>query len=459
MSDQRPTDDIATLKGMLTSKDGRKLKNVAEIGSGGQGRVFSVTSEGENSLALKWYHPPKPEGRASYEDQRLALEELIHIEPPDPRFLWPLDMVYHQGQYGYLMRLRPPEYKSIEDIILGLAKFDRCGPYRALTAAGMNLASCFGKLHREGYCYKDINFGGPFVRPDTGDVLICDNDNVRANRKTKSVVFYPAFAAPEVNRGEAICTTATDAHSLAVLLFYLFMRGHPLEGRREIAVVVFEANAKMRTFGTDPLFVFDPRDTSNRPVSGIQNHVIANWGRLPAFAQKVFEESFTEGLKNPDARPLDDRWQRLMSRLRDSLHRCRRCGLDSFVDLAAVRSRGETQTPCGFCGTMAVVPPRVVFADAEVCISDGCNIYPHHLGRAQDSPVPIATFSRHETKHELIGLKNLTANPFHFVDPDGTSREVPPGRSVSVVEGRQVNFGFGTGTMHWAAPATGWAPS
>jgi eukaryotic-like serine/threonine-protein kinase len=38
------------------------------------------------------------------------------------------------------------------------------------------------------------------------------------------------FMAPEIIRGEALRSTLTDLHSLAVFLFYLFVRGHPLEG-------------------------------------------------------------------------------------------------------------------------------------------------------------------------------------------------------------------------------------
>jgi hypothetical protein len=39
-----------------------------------------------------------------------------------------------------------------------------------------------------GYSYRDISFGNLFFDPDTGDVLICDNDNVSANGKDMSGV-------------------------------------------------------------------------------------------------------------------------------------------------------------------------------------------------------------------------------------------------------------------------------
>lgn len=33
-------------------------------------------------------------------------------------------------------------------------------------------------LHRHGYSYQDLNDGNFFINPESGDVLICDNDNV-----------------------------------------------------------------------------------------------------------------------------------------------------------------------------------------------------------------------------------------------------------------------------------------
>jgi hypothetical protein len=258
-----------------------------------------------------------------------------------------------------------------------------------------------------------------------------------------------------VNRGEADCTIDTDKHSLAVLLYYLFMRGHPLEGRREVGTVVFEASAKLRSFGTTPIFVFNPQDTSNRAVSGIHDTVVANWKRLPSFAKNAFVTTFTDALSDPQKRLNDTQWLDVMSRLRDSLFTCRHCKLETFLDIDAVRASAETN--CSFCGVAVALPPRIVFAHAEVCISEGCFIYPHHFGRSRDSAEPLAAFARHETKHEIVGLKNLTNSPFLLRDGDGTSKEVPPGKSVSVVEGRQVDFGLGTGTIRWretAAPGT-----
>ena len=76
-----------------------------------------------------------------------------------------------------------------------------------------------------------------FFDPDTGDVLICDNDNVSANGIDNSSVYgTPRFMAPEIVMGQAKPSRNTDLYSLAVLLFYMFMMGHPLEAKLEAEI-------------------------------------------------------------------------------------------------------------------------------------------------------------------------------------------------------------------------------
>ena len=265
----------------LSSRSGLTLTVKDQLGEGGQGTVYRVRTSGGDDYALKWYHRPNAQTLQGYEEQRQALmggssnaQALVDRSPPDHRFLWPRDYVEQAMRdasgsytgYGYVMDLRPSAFASIEDLVLGRVKFprDQGGPLRTLCTAAIGIADSFRVLHLQGLCYKDINYGGPFFDPVSGDVLICDNDNVRVN-KTPGIVYFQEFAAPEVNLGQADCTTRTDDHSLAVLLFFMFCRGNPLEGQREINTYVFEDKAKLRTFGSDPIFIFDPSNASNRP--------------------------------------------------------------------------------------------------------------------------------------------------------------------------------------------------
>ncbi len=78
------------------------------------------------------------------------------------------------------------------------------------------------------------------------------------------------FMAPEVCRREVEPNAATDRFSLAILLFYIFMLGHPLKGKRELELAFDKSDidGSRRLCGDDPVFVFDPANASNRPIPG-----------------------------------------------------------------------------------------------------------------------------------------------------------------------------------------------
>ena len=67
----------------------------------------------------------------------------------------------------------------------------------------------------------------------------------------------------------------TDLYSLAVLLFYILLVSHPLEGAREASIKCFDRPAMDKLYGTEPLFIYDPQDDSNRPVPQYHDNAIA----------------------------------------------------------------------------------------------------------------------------------------------------------------------------------------
>src|ERR1051325_1345529 len=80
--------------------------------------------------------------------------------------------------------------------------------FRALATAGLELANSYLQLHARGLCYRDISFGNAFFDPYTGEILICDNDNVTVDNQSHSAVYgTPRFMAPEIVRGEPVPST------------------------------------------------------------------------------------------------------------------------------------------------------------------------------------------------------------------------------------------------------------
>jgi len=391
---------------MLATSDGLMLKIVEFIGSGGQGEVYRVLAEG-TEYALKWYHHPGTDSqRRMAREQREALSKyLLRNAPPDGRFLWPIAIVEDPKNttFGYLMPLMPDRFFGLEALVLGQMR--PVPTFRTLCRAAIGLAECFRKLHNMGACYKDINLGGPVIDPVNGDVMVCDLDNVRINKTPGNIIFV-FFAAPELIRGDSICQTNTDIHSLAVLLFYMFVRQHPLDGLRQLQVNVFNEAAQRKYYGRKPLFIFDPKDDSNRPIPGFHDHAIRNWGLYPHFLQRLFIRAFTDGLTAPALRVREGEWMEAFSTLRDCRYYCSECGAECFMDFE--RTPDGVDPTCWRCNQTSVVPMRLEIGDRWVLLNHDTEIFGHHLGQRLDFGRPGGRVSRHPNDPRKWGITNLT---------------------------------------------------
>jgi len=414
------------------------------LGSGGQGEVYQARWEGK-PFALKWYFPDSANA-----GQLRSLQTLVHKGPPSARFLWPLELLSNSGfpGFGYLMQLRGPRFKGVIDIMKR-----RVEPsFRALATAGFGLAESFLDLHAKGLCYCDISWGNVFLDPDTGEVAICDNDNVIVNGQKPTIAGTPYFMAPEVVRAEALPSIETDKFSLAVLLFYLFFVDHPLKGKKEAAIRAFDLPAMNKLFGTEPLYIFDPSDSSNAPVAGLHDNAIAFQEVYPTFLKKLFEKAFTTGLRDPQhGRVTENEWRSAMVRLRDSIVYCRHCGAENFYDAEAMQAGGGKPVACWSCAKDVVLPFRIRINKAVSMLNHDSKLYPHHVddGRLFDFSGPVAEVVRHPQNPGIWGLKNLSSEKWVVIAQDGTAKDVEPGKSAPLASGSRINFGKVEGDIRY----------
>ncbi|HLI85479.1 MAG TPA: hypothetical protein VKV17_16310 [Bryobacteraceae bacterium] len=407
------------------------------LGSGGQGEVYRA-EWGGRQVALKWYLP----GCATLR-QRALLEALIRKGPPTSRFLWPRELASAPGVpgFGYIMALREARFRGIADLMRR-----RIDPtFRALATAGFWLAHSFLHLHSEGFCYRDISFGNIFFDPCSGEIAIGDNDNVTVNGDRESgILGTPRFMAPEVVRGDALPNTETDLFSLAVLLFYLFLVHHPLEGRRELAIHSFDLPAMTKLYGAEPVFIFDPRNRSNEPVPGYHDNALLYWPIYPRFLRDLFTRSFTEGLRSVQARVREGEWRAAMIRLRDSILYCRACGAENFYDGDALRANGGQPGACWSCGARIQLPFRLRVGRATVMLNHDTRLYPHHVDEQtpNDFSRPVAEVAVHPEHPDVWGLRNLDDVKWSLCQAaDPTPVEVLPGRTLRLAAGVRINFG------------------
>ena len=425
------------------------------LGSGGQGEVYRVSvvdGSMAQSLALKWYFP-----EWSTRQQWADLAWLTEQAPPSASFLWPIDMAVAKvgrqtSSFGYVMPLRPPRYHSCVGIVSGRLDIS----FSSLLRACLLLADAFLSLHAKGLCYRDISFGNAFIDPTSGDVLIADNDNVAINVEgSVGIRGTDRFMAPEVVRGEALPSVATDLYSLAVLLFYLLMVSHPLEGRRMLHGDVFGRDDAADLYGWHPLFVFDPEDGSNSPDPDRHQNAAMYWRLYPQMLRDLFVRAFTDGLHSPvDGRVREGEWRDCMARLLDLLIQCS-CGAEVFVE-----PDGRPVAPCWSCSSPSLIPnglPMLVLDPAGerhvVALNLGRRLFAHHLRRRRyDYRVIAAEVIRHPQALNVIGIRNLSPDTWiasigSDAESSGAEVVVSPGRSVTITPGTSIDFGHLRGVV------------
>ncbi len=419
----------------LVTANGRRGTVGALLGAGGQGEVYHVMVEGL-PLALKWYHTHYIEIDTGL---RLRLETSVRRGAPTENFLWPIDMVTVPGSvsFGYLMPLRADRYTGIRDLIAPPPRrLNLTLAQRALVC--LQLADSFLELHAAGFCYQDINFGNIFLDPATATILICDNDNVNVDGADASIYGTRKFMAPEVVRRDVLPSSRTDLFSMAVLFFYTIFGWHPLDGAREHAIDLMNADAELRLYGTEPRFIFDPADSSNGPVAGFHDPLVARWNALSPTLRALFVRAFGPGLQDPAARVMETEWRPGMSTLVDAAFACAGCGFEQ------VAVPGTGRAACLSCRADMVLPMALSLGSRTILLDDGRTfaLDSRDRRRSVDARVEV-----HPRRPELIGLRNLTADAWRVSLPGGSAHRAEAGQAVRIVAGARIEFGRGSGTI------------
>ena len=244
---------------------------------------------------VKWYRP------LPHADQiRNAIAGLTAGPGPTRRFAWPLDLVESDrvSGFGYVMPHAGAALSAPRPVISAIDPL----PFRTAAGIGRRIADAFAALHAAGLCYRDISLGNLLVDPGAARSR---SWTTTMSGTDGSAVFVKGRSASWPRRCSATRSppsTVSDLHSLAVILFFLLVHGHPLEGSRPRARAT--AGTPMVTsprpvspcehFGRSPLFVFDPDDHSNRPEPGDPG---SPGGRsTPAYLRDLFSRTFSVGL-------------------------------------------------------------------------------------------------------------------------------------------------------------------
>ena len=410
------------------------------LGGGGQGEVYRVTIDGRN-FALKWYFD-----RCQTSDLRNSLKVLIEKGAPSKAFLWPIRLVEYRGKFGYVMDLRPSTYENSEGIISRELNLS----YTTVCNACLQLIDAFRQLHIGGLSYQDISWGNIFIDPQTGNVLICDNDNVAPHGATVAGISgTPGFMAPEIVRGEARPDTYTDLFSMAVLIFRMLFIEHPFNGRRYAEEECLDDDFRRKIYGYDPIFIYDPNNNANRPDPDTQSNAEIFRKLYPKYLRDLFTTTFTKGLTDrQNGRPMEEAWINAFRRIRESIFPCPFCGVSVIYN----DSTNKTII-CFKCMQNLNTPPRMKISTSRkeriLIINPNTKIYAYQLDPGlfdiEEGDVIVGEVAQNPKNPSVWGLRNLTGDNWFYSTANGEEKSCAPNKAIVLNKELSINFGTATG--------------
>ncbi|MDR0904181.1 MAG: serine/threonine-protein kinase [Ruminococcus sp.] len=392
---------------VLTTINNKTATVISKIGEGGQGTVYNCEYCGK-VMALKWYHKNIHKNPTAFLDN---LKQNVAAGAPDKRFLWPVDITNdYNGVFGYIMPIIPPAYKSFSSFLLAKTRFSSL---TAMIDSALEIITGFRELHKKGYSYQDINDGNFFINPDSGEVLICDNDNIAPYGENLGIAGKCRYMAPEVVMGQKLPDVQTDKYSLSVILFLLTYMNHPLEGKAAMPPCMTE-ELEQKIFAENPIFIFDKSDDTNRPVRGVHVNVLQRFPIFPETLREAYSYAFSYAvMKNEKPRLLEKEWQLIYRTVKTMIIPCGGCGFETFYNPA------ESANRCINCGTPLSLPITLKTRYANIPLYPGKYIYEHEISETGDDRKRVGMVTKGSKNPNIWGLRNLTDEGWLVIDTDG----------------------------------------
>ena len=424
-------------------KTGKKLKLLngetitvqKKIGEGGQGVVY-VVDYGGKQYALKWYLSGYLRGlKPDYKEFYKNLVHNVEDGAPSSHFLW-MQAVAVTGKessgFGYIMDLCPNNFCEFTKFIKAKEMFSSTN---AVINAAINIVDAFQALHRTGKSYQDLSPGNFFIDKDTGDVLICDNDNAASYGLNLGVGGTPGYMAPEVILGQAKPGMDTDLFSLSVILFELFFLSHPLEGANSCRHPCLTPQIERQLYAENPVFVCSKEDTSNAPVRGTCSNLMRLWPMYPEALHEKFRQAFSHDVLHHGQRRLSEKdWKDALYALLDQSVVCPLCGEMNFTDMAK-----DGSIVCVGCKRKIAVPHMIDVNNYEIAVDKDKCLTEYHLSYGDRSAVAGIVVESKKTKG-VYGLKNNSKGTWLVKYPGKEGIAYESGKTVTIIPGTEIEY-------------------
>ena len=422
------------------------------LGKGGQGAVYLVKDAKGEKKALKRYHIPMSTSHLE------SLRNIIKLGAPSRHFLWPLalsePMGYNKNIHGYIMDVYDSsQYVSFTRLMKGKATF----PSKEVQLQTLlDLVDAFDILHKKGLCIHDVDDSAFMFDCLKGQVLIGNCDTVAQPNAYHSVHGGNIkITAPEVFANMFEHDKYTDRFSLAVLMFMILTHTHPYNGKKGNPPngQPLTPDTMQNLYVREPVFIFHPTDTSNRPDPEDTN-ALNLWPTIPEFVQDLFIKTFTSGMPSPGIsrdeivrdrqnRTGETEWREALQRWMDTMCACPTCG---YTVCPTLKDHAFLPMHCPHCHkevTLKLPVMNVKKKDATVrtIVLDKGKIIPRNFISQVNTTEPAIEIVQSSSSSDTYGIKNLLPYPWRHIEKGELFHSVAePGMIIDALDGLIIEF-------------------
>ncbi len=371
----------------------------------GQGDIYKVYSN-QDIYALKLFHTG---------DQKRLRKQMSALQrrgQASSAFVHPLYVVNVEGHIGYIMEFindgPKGQYMDASVLFNGIERTSNGNtfhvelPFNKKLLVLYNIAEAVKVLFEADIALMDLKFENIKINKNDYSIKILDTDTA-VGRESKAIVSGTiGFMPPLTMRGEEVPNIYNDTYALAVMIYMTLIGGHPLRGRRYEEFCT--GNIDTYTFATNPIYTFNRKDDSNRPLES-ERRIIQRMKNYPDYFKDAMHQTFVEGLFEGKNRVTPREWQDILLKLYEDHFICPECGEEHFFTSSAKN--------CYVCGAEIHPPIKLVCEGsnkAGVYLFNGMEIYTGDLWEDANSYILFKiVVSKYDKKYGLqcVGTQSI----------------------------------------------------
>lgn len=281
------------------SPNGKVIDVMKELNATGRAKEYYCLYDDAEAIYREFYNPIIPMDEL-YEETKKKIQS--GILPGE----WPIamsDLV--DNKFGYVYKTGLDNHRN-----------EKFASLKARILACRNVIKIYGVLHDRGFCFQHpcgkANFN---IDYQTGNVELICVDEILTIGRFYGIGRNSIETAPELFWNDEPSDIESDRYSLSILLFEILFDGHPFNGKKTMGILTVE-NQKL-WFIDEPVYVWDYRDDSNRPLD-FQNNGL----KTPPYIMDAFSYAFSEDvikLENHKKRITEREWYSLFKQWWDEL--------------------------------------------------------------------------------------------------------------------------------------------